>query len=137
MREARKLYDALLRPIGETAQKDTLIIVPDGQLLLVPFDALRDVRRALCRGNSNGHLFAFRKQLLSFEGTEAPAGRRKSLLAVGGVPYAGSSLNRSVLTRGFNRSGFVDLPVFGGRSADSAGSISQREGGPAGGTIRN
>src|SRR6202034_352989 len=39
-----------------------------------------------------------------------PQAGRKSLLAVGGVPYAGSSLNRSVLTRGFNRSGFVDLP---------------------------
>ena len=39
-----------------------------------------------------------------------PQAGRKSLLAVGGVPYAGSSLNKSVLTRGFNRSGFVDLP---------------------------
>ena len=42
MTEARNLYDALLRPIGETTQKQNLIIVPDGQLHLVPFDALRE-----------------------------------------------------------------------------------------------
>ena len=40
--EARSLYDALLRPIQESAQKDTLIIVRDGQLHTVPFDALID-----------------------------------------------------------------------------------------------
>jgi len=41
-REARNLYDAILRPISEATQKQTLIVVPDGQLNLVPFDALRD-----------------------------------------------------------------------------------------------
>jgi hypothetical protein len=35
---------------------------------------------------------------------------RNALLAIGGVPYARSAMNRSGLTRGFNRNGFVDLP---------------------------
>jgi hypothetical protein len=38
VQEARSLYDALLHPIRETSQKGTFIIVPDGQLHLVPFD---------------------------------------------------------------------------------------------------
>ena len=40
--EARRLYDALLGPIRETSTEGHLIIVPDGQLALVPFDGLDD-----------------------------------------------------------------------------------------------
>jgi CHAT domain-containing protein len=110
IREARSLYDALLRPIAETTQKGTLIIVPDGQLHLVPFDALRDSAgryvvetRTVIYSPSASSFYLLREQ-------KRPRAGRKSLLAVGGVPYAESSLNRSVLTQGFNRSGFVDLP---------------------------
>jgi len=108
--EARDLYNALLGPILETTQRDTLIIVPDGQLALVPFDGLMDAsshfvveRRTVVYSPSASSFFLLGEQ-------KRPQVGRKSLLAVGGVPYAGSSLNKSVLTRGFNRSGFVDLP---------------------------
>jgi CHAT domain-containing protein len=108
--EARNLYDALLGPIRETTQKDTLIIVPDGQLALVPFDGLMDPSshfvvesRTVVYSPSASSFFLLGEQ-------KRRQAARKSLLAVGGVPYAGSSLNKSVLTRGFNRSGFVDLP---------------------------
>lgn len=40
--EARHLYDALLGSIPEAQNKEQLIIVRDGQLHLVPFDALLD-----------------------------------------------------------------------------------------------
>jgi CHAT domain-containing protein len=40
--EARHLYDALLDQIPEVVSKKQLLIVPDGQLHLVPFDALID-----------------------------------------------------------------------------------------------
>lgn len=110
VREARSLYDALVRPIAETTQKGILIIVPDGQLHLVPFDALRDSAgryvvetRTVIYSPSASSFYLLRTQ-------KRPQSGRKSLLAVGGVPYVGSSLNKSVLTRGFNRSGFVDLP---------------------------
>ena len=109
-RESRKLYDALLKPIGETAQKDTLIVVPDGQLLLVPFDALTDSAgryvvqtRTVIYSPSASSFYLLREQ----KRLQAVS---KALLVVGGVPYAGSSMNRSVLTKGFNRAGFVDLP---------------------------
>lgn len=114
--EARRLYDKLLGPINETAQKDTFIIVPDGQLHLVPFDALRDQlgrhvmeTRTVIYSPSATSVYVSREQ-------KPPQTARKALLAVGGVPYAGSSMNKSGLTRGFSRNGFVDLPS----SADEA-----------------
>ena len=108
--EARNLYDALVRPIPEIAQKDNLTIVRDGQLNLVPFDALRDVSgqyvvetRTVLYSPSASSFYLLTKQ-------KRPTTARKALLAVGGVPYARSSMNRSGLTRGFSRNGFVDLP---------------------------
>lgn len=108
--QARGLYDALVRPIPEIAQKETLIIVRDGQLNLVPFDALRDVSgryvvetRTVLYSPSASSFYLLTEQ-------KRPTTARKALLAVGGVPYARSSMNRSGLTRGFSRNGFVDLP---------------------------
>jgi CHAT domain-containing protein len=114
--EARSLYDALVRPIRETAQKETLIIVRDGQLHLVPFDGLMDV--------SGRYVAETRTVIYSPSATSSyllmeqkrPLAVRNALLAIGGIPYAGSSINRSGLTREFNRNGFVDLPS----SADEA-----------------
>lgn len=109
-REARSLYDALLRPIAETAQKRDFIVVPDGQLYLVPFDALIEPSghyvvesRTVTYSPSATTFF-----LLNNAAQRRPAA--KALLAVGGIPYAQSSVNRAVLTHGFNRAGFADLP---------------------------
>ena len=108
--EARSLYDALVRPIPEIAEKETLIIVRDGQLNLVPFDALRDISgryvvetRTVLYSPSASSFYLLTEQ-------KRPTTARKALLAIGGVPYERSSLNRSGLTRGFSRNGFVDLP---------------------------
>jgi CHAT domain-containing protein len=109
-REAHSLYDALLRPISETSQKGTFIVVPDGQLHLVPFDGLKDrtgryvvETRTVVYSPSANSFYLLTEQ----KGSQHA---RKALLAVGGVPYSRSSMNRSGLTRGFNRSGFADLP---------------------------
>jgi CHAT domain-containing protein len=110
VRESRSLYDAILRPIRETSQKSTFIIVPDGQLHLVPFDGLKDATgryvvetRTVVYSPSANSFYLLTEQ-------KRPQQARKALLAVGGVPYSRSSMNRSGLTRGFNQSGFPDLP---------------------------
>ncbi len=114
--EARRLYDALLRPISETAQKGTFIVVPDGQLHLVPFDALRDeLGRYVMETRTVVYSPSAASVYVSTEQKRRQTAPR-ALLAVGGVPYAGSSMNKSGLTRGFSRNGFVDLPS----SADEA-----------------
>ncbi len=109
-REARNLYDVILRPINEATQNQMLIIVPDGQLNLVPFDALRDASgryvletRTVVYSPSATTFFLLNEERRQQESS-------KALLAVGGIPYSRSSMNRSGLTHGFNRSGFVDLP---------------------------
>jgi CHAT domain-containing protein len=113
VQEARGLYDALLRPIRETSQKGTFIIVPDGQLHLVPFDGLED---ATGRYVVETRTVVYSPSANSFyllTGQKRSQQYRKALLAVGGVPYSRSSMNRSGFTRGFNRSGFADLPASG------------------------
>ena len=39
---AKQLYDVLLRPLPAEANRERLIVVPDGILNLLPFDTLRD-----------------------------------------------------------------------------------------------
>ena len=112
--ESRSLYDALIRPLGELSKKDLLIVVRDGQLNLVPFDALR--------APSSRYIVETKAVLYSPSATtfyrltnesSSPGTLQKSLLAVGGVPYSRSGINRSSLTRGFDRKGFADLPASG------------------------
>jgi len=115
--EAHNLYDALVRPIREATQKQSLIIVRDGQLHLVPFDGLREVSgryivetRTVIYSPSASAFYLLTKQ------EERPRTAHNALLAIGGIPYSQSPMNRSGLTRGYDRRGFVDLPS----SADEA-----------------
>lgn len=106
--QARKLYDALLLPITEATHHNVLVVVRDGPLHLVPFDAFRDARgRYVAESRSVTyapsatalHLLARQKQRME-----------TALLAVGGVPYSLSNVNKSGLVRGYERAGFANLP---------------------------
>ena len=109
--EGRALYDALLGPIRETAQDRTIVIVRDGQLNLVPFDGLRD---------PSGHFVVETRTViyspsatifhLLVQEKQNPRTAQNALLAIGGVPYSRSPINRSGLTRGDDRGSFTDLP---------------------------
>ena len=89
--EARSLYDALLRPIREAAQKETLIIVRDGQLHLVPFDGLREVSG---RYVAETRTVIYSPSATSFyllgEQKQRPRTAHNALLAIGGIPYSQS-----------------------------------------------
>ncbi len=76
----------------------------------MPFDALRDEfgryvveTRTVIYSSSATSDYLLTEQ-------RRPETARKALLAIGGVPYARSSMNKSGLMRGFDRNGFVDLP---------------------------
>ena len=114
--EARNLYQLLLEPIPESQTKEQLVIVRDGQLHLVPFDALINAHgqyvletQAVAYAPSATSFFLLRT-----------GGRTKhpneGLLAVGGVPYGHSNLKESAVTRGYSDTGLSDLPS----SADEA-----------------
>lgn len=110
--ESRGLYDALIRPLRDLPKKDLFVVIRDGQLNLVPFDALR--------APSGRYIVETKAILYSPSATtfyrltsEQSSPGKKSLLAVGGVPYTRSGITRASLTRGFDRNGFADLPASG------------------------
>ena len=114
--EARNLFQLLLEPIPEAQTKEQVIVVRDGQLHLVPFDALV---------NSRGH-YVVESQTVGYapSGTTffllRTAGSTKhpsqGLLAAGGIPYGHSNLKETAITRGYSDTGLSDLPS----SADEA-----------------
>ncbi len=111
--EARRLYDDLIRPIGEAAHARTLLIVRDGQLYAVPFDALKDPagRYALDTQTVIYSPSATAFYLLTEEKRQRAGAY--ALLGVGSIPYSASQMNRSGLSRGTDRGKFADLPSSG------------------------
>jgi CHAT domain-containing protein len=110
-RQGNALHSELLGAIPEAAKKSRLIIVPDGCLHLLPFDALVD---------STGHYLVDTKTV-----TYAPSAsayyllgrttngttQRRTLLGVGGIPYSDAvDLNRLVSLRGYCRCRLPSLP---------------------------
>jgi CHAT domain-containing protein len=117
-REARGLYQTLLQPIREAAVARKLIIVRDGALHRVPFDALvgpsgeyvLQTKTAEYAPSATGYYVLSRSR----EDRKDPEGL-KTALAIGGIPYASTSLATGDVTRGY-RSAFTNLPS----SADEA-----------------
>jgi CHAT domain-containing protein len=108
--EARRLYQLLLESLPETQSKDQLVVVRDGDLHLVPFDALIDTHnhyvvesQTVVYAPSAASLFLLRTAV-------RPKNATPGLLAVGGVPYDHSGLNKSAITRGFSEGGLSNLP---------------------------
>ena len=109
--EGRRLYDALLRPIPEAAQKETLVIVRDGRLHLVPFEGFVDESG---RYVVETHTVIYEPSATSFylltQGRRQPHTFAHALFAVGGVPYNPSELKQASLTRGYDANALSDLP---------------------------
>jgi len=111
--EARTLYQLLLQPLNEAQTREQLIVVRDGQLHLVPFDALL---------NSHNE-YVLESQTVDYEPSATSffllrtADRTKrpneGLLAVGGVPYGRSNLKKTAVTRGYGDASLSDLPSSG------------------------
>jgi CHAT domain-containing protein len=108
--EARRLYDVLMDPIPEAQSNEQLVIVRDGPLHLVPFDALLDRHndyviqsRTVVYSPSASSFFLLRT-------AAQPKNSEPTVLAVGDVPYDRSNLRPSAVTRGYNGSTLSNLP---------------------------
>ena len=112
--EAKQLYTLLLRPMSEMAAGKRLVIVPDGILNLLPFDALQ---------NSDGQ-YLLRSTVISYvpsatvldvlRRTAKPQRPPRPLLAVGDVAYenqggAGRRIAAPDTLRGRFVRGFADF----------------------------
>ncbi len=110
--EGRRLYQALLQPIPEATEKENLIVVPDGRLHLIPFDALVD-------GDGkyvvDSHSVTYAPSATGFVLLTKQERRARTfshtLFAVGGVSYPGGELKQAALTRGYDPDNLTDLPA--------------------------
>jgi CHAT domain-containing protein len=117
-KEARGLYRTLLAPIRETTAARKLIIVRDGALHRLPFDALVGPSGAYV---VQAKIVEYAPSATGFYVLSRSRNNGKDLdgprtaLAVGGIPYASTRLATGDATRGY-RSAFTNLPS----SADEA-----------------
>jgi len=113
LRQGRELYSTLLGSIPEVDKKSRLIVVPDGCLHLLPFDALVDRRGGYVVSTKTVFYSpsASAYYLLNLT-SQVQSGTRRSLLGIGGIPYSeAEDLNRLVMLRGY---GSLPLPTLPG-----------------------
>ena len=111
---SHQLYNALLAPVTEVENTKRLIVVPDGVLNLLPFEALRDQQgQYLLRSKTVSYVPSGTiLDTLRHGDKEPPAPR--PLLAVGDVPYedqggAGRKIPKPASFRGVIERGIADL----------------------------
>jgi CHAT domain-containing protein len=109
--EGRELYTALLKDIPEASKKEHFIIVPDGRLHLLPFDALADATgRYLVSSHTITYAPSATAQYLVNSAPEQHAPR--VLLGIGGIPYEqNAGLTKLATMRGYISSPLVNLPA--------------------------
>lgn len=119
MREARALYRALLAPIG-ISHWSTYLIIPDGCLNMLPFDALVDDHGQFV---VQSHVVAYEPSattLYLLRKAKDSSKSSKRMLAVGGVSYGKTHSMADLSERSYGRDmTFADLPNSA-READVA-----------------
>jgi CHAT domain-containing protein len=110
--EAKALYAAILGPLRLPLTIAAVTVVRDGPLFLVPIDALIRpngryvVERVTVQNAPSGSSIYLERQ----DGRRREQSRR-SLLAVGGVPYASAGLTKGAITRGGTSGTLSNLPA--------------------------
>ena len=108
--EARRLYDVLMDPIPEAQSNEQLVIVRDGPLHLVPFDALLDRHNDYVVQSTTVVYSPSASSFFLLRSATHPENFAPTVLAVGDVPYDRSNLRPSAVTRGYNGSALSNLP---------------------------
>ncbi len=110
--EGSQLYAALFKDIPEAEKKERLIVVPDGRLHLLPFDALIDDRgRYLVYSHTITYAPSASAMYLVNSMTPHQPSQR-TLLGVGGIPYDQTAdLNKLAKMRGYTNDALASLPA--------------------------
>jgi CHAT domain-containing protein len=111
---AKSLYDLLIAPV-HTDNVDDILIVRDGVLNLVPFDAVVSPQGGYLGDNSVVSYLPSAGSVYLFAHQSHGPTAQKNLFAVGNVPYtrsSDSSITGNVV-RGINRLNLPDLPTSG------------------------
>lgn len=111
MRQAHDLYTALLRPVPRIDAAAHWVIIPDGALNFLPFDALADEHEKYV---VQSHIISYAPSastLYLLRSKELVLRRGKDMLAVGGIPYDQSGIKRKLIERGYTADqSFQNLP---------------------------
>ena len=107
--QGRQLYGILLKDISEVPKKERLIIVPDGRLHLLPFDALvDDAGRYLV--SSHTITYATSATSLHLVNSAPQQAGQHAFLGIGGIPYEQNpELTKVATIRGYITSPLHDL----------------------------
>ena len=107
--QGRQLYGILLKDISEVPKKERLIIVPDGRLHLLPFDALvDDAGRYLV--SSHTITYATSATSLHLVNSAPQQAGQHAFLGIGGIPYEQNpELTKVATMRGYITSPLHDL----------------------------
>jgi len=105
------LYGTLLSEIPEISKKERLVIVPDGRLHLLPFDALVDGSgRYLVSSHTITYAPSATSLYLTNSAPQKPA--QHPLLGIGGIPYEqNAELTKLATMRGYISTPLVNLPA--------------------------
>lgn len=109
--EAHRVYDTLFKGIPEIT-REHWIIVPDGRLHLLPFDALPDENgRYVVHSHTITYAPSATSMYLMNADRRLRQSRRYPLLAVGGVSYdQRPDVSKLAVTAGYVRGGLGELP---------------------------
>jgi CHAT domain-containing protein len=109
--EAAELYANLLAGIPRLSDKQHLIIVPDGALHLLPFDALVDTAGQYVVHSHNVTYAPSATAFYLLKKLQQTPSQRRGVLAIGGIPYAeATDLINVARARGYVKDSLGDLP---------------------------
>jgi len=110
--EGNRLYTVLFKGIPETSKRERLIIVPDGRLHLLPFEALVD---AAGHYMVSSHTITYAPSATAvylMHSIPPHETAQRALLGVGGIPYDQSpDLNKLATLRGYTSGVLLNLPA--------------------------
>ncbi len=108
IRQAHDLYTTLLNPVPGIDAAAHWLIIPDGALNLLPFDALADGHEKYV---VESHVVSYAPSastLYLMRSKELVLRRGNALLAVGGIPYGQSGIKRKLIERGYTPDGNLE-----------------------------
>ncbi len=122
--DARRLHTLLLPKGLDIENKSRLIVVPDGSLHLLPFEALQTAddtyviqTHEVIYAPSASTLYFLRSK------TKGTAARASEVLAVGGIPYSESEMANAAKTRGYDSGKLGDLAASEEEARTAAGTL--------------
>jgi len=110
--EGARLYAELFKGIPETSTKVRLIVVPDGPLHLLPFEALVDTAGHYMVSSHTITYAPSATALYLMHSIPPRETAQRALLGVGGVPYDQTpELNKLATLRGYTSGALTNLPA--------------------------